>query len=357
MSRILFVGPIMPPIHGQSMAFTRLYESVNKKNKILVNSNVEGRRLLRKVISTSRLLTKIFYFVLFNKFDTVYFTCSRSALGSIKDILLVNLCSLKKVKIINHLHGSDFYDFLHSAPKWHSFILHATYKKVNESIVLMDSMKNQFSDYPDMKVHVVPNFYDDYLEGEAVESKGNVVKLLYLSNIIKSKGIIELIDAFKILLERHDNIRLNIAGDFMSDDLTSASNMRKTFYNKIGNHPKIQYMGKVFGQSKKTLLQQSDIFVLPSYYKSEALPISILEAMICKNVIITTNYKYLGDVIKKGNGITVNPRSSDSLILGLEKILNNKDLMRSIQINNFNDAKRKYSVGKYIESLHRILQL
>ncbi len=73
--------------------------------------------------------------------------------------------------------------------------------------------------------------------------------------------------------------------------------VKKIFKKKIKNNNHIVYLGKTFGEDKVILLQKSDIFVLPTYYKSEAFPISIIEAMACENAIVTTNYKYLPDVV------------------------------------------------------------
>ena len=49
MFKILLVGPLMPPIHGQSMAFTRFTESIKDKNKIVINTNHEDKSNLVKI--------------------------------------------------------------------------------------------------------------------------------------------------------------------------------------------------------------------------------------------------------------------------------------------------------------------
>jgi glycosyltransferase involved in cell wall biosynthesis len=353
--KILLVGPLLPPVHGQSLAFTRFVESINEDKKIVVNINLEDKNKLGKVFATFKTLFLIFLKAVFIKYDVVYFTCSRSMLGSVKDIVLINLVSLKGVRVVNHLHGSDFKEFLDSSPKWYQKILLKSYKKVDTSIVLLESMRAQFSDFPDMKVEVVPNFYDKDLGKKLVEKEENKINLVYLSNIMNSKGIFELIEAFESLCKKHNNIYLNIAGGYIADEYMSIDEVREKFQNKISNNDKITYMGKTFGIEKVKLLQSSDIFVLPSYYKSEAFPISIIEAMACGNAVVTTNYKYLPDVVSDKNGMLVEIKSVDSLVDGIECLLKDTDRLREMQKYNEHEAKNNYSLNKYISNLNKIV--
>ena len=352
---ILFAGPLFPPVHGQSLAFTRFYESIDSGEKVLINTNMEDKSAFVKIFGTFKIFCLIFYKVNFHKIDVIYFTCSRSFLGSLKDILLINLAALKNIKLVNHLHGSDFYEFLHSAPKWYQKILLYSYSQLDISVVLLDSMKAQFIDFPNMRLEVVTNFYDRDLNEQLEKKDTKTTNLLYLSNIMKSKGIFELIDAFEELCKKYDNIYLSIAGGFIADEYMSIEEVKEEFNNKIEHNKKINYVGKVFGKEKIKLLQKSDIFLLPSYYKSEAFPISIIEAMRCENAIVTTNYKYLPEVVSVENGILVEIKSVESLINAIESLLNDKVKLQTIQKYNAKYAKEKYSLDKYIASLKQII--
>lgn len=352
---ILLVGPLLPPITGQSLAFTRVYESFDSREIDLINTNLEKQSNMKKSLNTLFIIFKIFLKIFFKQYDTIYFTCSRSLSGSLKDIVLIQLASFKKIKIINHLHGSDFYDFLHSSPIFYKKILINSYNKVNTSIVLLDSMKNQFKDFPNMNIEVIPNFYDDNLNVDINEKNLEEINILYLSNIIKSKGIFELIEAFKNINKTY-NIKLNIAGTFVSDENMNQNEVKNRFYELIENEKNINYLGLVYGNNKIELLKKSDIFVLPSYYKSEAFPISIIEAMRCGNAIITTNYKYLPDVISEKNGFLVTTKSIDELAKAIERLILNKELLKQLQKTNIDEAKEKYSLEQYISNIKRVIK-
>jgi glycosyltransferase involved in cell wall biosynthesis len=353
--KILLVGPLLPPIHGQSLAFTRFVESFHDEKKIVIDTNLECKSKIGRILATAKNLALIFVKSIFTEYDVLYFTCSRSFLGSIKDILLINLVSLRGIKIINHLHGSDFYEFLNNSSKWYKKILFNSYNKVDVSIVLLDSMKEQFSDFKNMKVDVVANFYDKGLNEKVADKEIEKINLVYLSNIMASKGIFKLIDAFEELSKTHENIHLNIAGEYIADEYMTIDKVRKKFEQTIATNSRINYIGKVFERQKAVLLQKSDIFVLPSYYKSEAFPISIIEAMVCENAIVTTNYKYLPEVVGKKNGVLVNPKSVESLIEGVEILLNDIEKLRKIQAHNKVEAQNKYSLNQYLKNLNEIV--
>jgi glycosyltransferase involved in cell wall biosynthesis len=354
MKKVLFVGPIVPPIHGQSLAFTRFYETIDDKNKLLINTNFDDKNKFYKVIFSIWNLFLIALKTLFYSYDVVYFTCSRTFFGSIKDVILINLAKFRCKKIVNHLHGASFYSFLHNSGNLYKNILIQTYSKVDVSIVLTQSMKKQFQDFPNMNITFISNFYDEELANTVYKKNSKSIKLLYLSNIMQQKGIFELIDAFKVLSLKYENITLDIGGGFIADEM-SISDVRYKFLKKINGIEKIKYHGIVKGEEKIKLFQQSDIFILPTYYESEAIPISIIEAMATGNAIITTNFNYLPELINMNNGVLVEIKSIDSLMIGIEKLLVNQDLLRSMQKHNSLEAKEKYSYDTYIRKLKKIV--
>ncbi len=352
--KFLLVGPTLPPITGQSLAFTRVCEALDVGTYDVINTNLESKGKYQKIFHTFFIMANIIYKLLKNDYDKVYFTCTRSLGGSLKDIVLIYMASLRKIPVINHLHGSDFYDFLHTAPKIYKKILFNAYQKVNTSIVLLDPMRDQFRDFPNMNIKVIPNFYDENLDTKEPQKNEKTISVLYLSNIMKSKGIFELIEAF-CRMDKEYSIRLDIAGGFLGDELMNKQETQKLFLDSIGTCPHIVYHGVVLGESKMKLLQQSDIFVLPSYYKSEAFPISILEAMRCGNAIITTRYKYLPTIVSEQNGLLVETKSISELSDAIEILLKDRSRLEQIQQHNRIEAQQNFSLSTYIANIKSVL--
>ena len=71
----------------------------------------------------------------------------------------------------------------------------------------------------------------------------------------------------------------------------------KNSINTLKNRENINFLGPVFEEEKIKLLEQADVFVLPTYYVNEGQPVSIIEAMAYKNAIISTPYRSIVDLV------------------------------------------------------------
>ena len=361
MKNILFVGPVPPPIHGQSIAFHEAFKGIQHHNKYLVNQNVTGKSFVKTIALILLAILKIILYLSVKKIDIVYFTCSRSKQGGLLDIILIYLSKLFNAKLINHLHGADFKNFYESLNGIFRKVIRNSYMKVDVSIVLLDEMKQQFSSYfPKMRLEVVPNFYENILDQIQRKETSKETRILYLSNIMKSKGILDLLDAFQLLMQRY-NLSLTIAGDFIGDYLMNKSDTKEVFFNKLEqlNHiaeGKIHYSGIAHGKKKAQLFENSDIFILPTYYKTEAFPLTLIEAMRAGNAIITTKHNYLPYIVSEKNGCLVDIKSPEAIERAVAYFIENSDQMKTVQAYNMTYAQNNYSVEQYGKRLTFIFE-
>lgn len=354
---VVFIGPLSPPLHGQSIAFEKAVE-VGVTKKVVIDINLTGKSLLKKILFTLFFLFKIFsIFLLRRKPDLVYFTCSRSFLGSIRDIILLQLSGLFKVPVVNHLHGADFKFFYYSVPSFYRAILKKSYNNVHHSIVLTDAMRDQFDIFPNMKISVVNNFFNKDLGlQENKKPLSNIVIFVFLSNIMKTKGVFVLLDAFKILNEKYANICLRVAGAPIGDYELNASDTDVLFNDYIKSLNRVKYVGIVQSNAKRDLLNRSSVFVLPSYYKSEAIPLSIIEAMASGCAIITTDHNYLPSLVGQDNGLLVKPNDVESLVEAMERYITSADLLGAHQLNNVAYASANFSEESYLLGIEQVLE-
>ena len=350
---ILLIGSLPPPITGQSISFSYLTNLTQNSRFRIYNTNKTSIKFFNYLDSSFFLPI----YILFNQFDSIYFIGSRSKLGFLRQLPFVSIAILKRIRLINHLHGADFKGFYKNAGCLKS-IIKWVYKKVGTSIVLLEEMKEQFKAFPKMKLEVVPNAVNKELENlDIAFPKDN--RIIFLSNIMASKGIIEFLIASKQLLKDDRTISIDIAGDFISDNYLSKNQIKKKFLDlfevlKNDFPERIFYHGPVSGIKKLDLLRFSSIFILPTYYPTEAYPISILEAMATGNAIITTKHNYLEKIISDRQGKTIKIKDTTQIINSIKELFNNQQKLQLIQKNNLKLSK-KHNIDNHLNQLYKII--
>ena len=348
---VIFVGPKLNPVTGQSLAFHNLTNNYHNDKLIL---EYGGRSLLFQILSIIYGFFKMLYYLMFNKCSTMYITTSRSKFGFFRDFLFINLANYYSLNIVNHLHGADFKDFYLSLHPWLKKIVYKTYCKVSTSIVLLPKMKEQYDMFDNMQVVAVdngcafPKIIPDFNDKKHKQ-------ILYLSNVMYSKGITFLIDAVDIIKKQGIDIKLVITGNILGDNYMSKNEMTTVFYEKIRNKKYIEYVGPVSGKIKENLLHESLYFVLPSFYKTEAQPLSLIEAMFNGCICITTNHNYLSDMVSVHNGCIVRTENfndiSDYIISNIE----DREYQGKIFSLNVDYSYNRFSLDKHINKIISLL--
>lgn len=356
MNKVLFFGPFPPPITGQSLSIKEVFNNYNGKKIIFDTTKFKGFKILN---SLHCLLSLPFIFIV-KRFDRVYFTCSRSSLGFLKDFLLLLLCKISNKKVINHLHGGDFAVFYQDARILKPFIKWS-YNNVDSSIILLPSMISQFDCFPNMNISVIRNSYPSEFEDTIINLEDKKNQILYLSNLMESKGIFVFMESIIDILENHSTVVIKIAGEPMDDYLSSAKEVRVKFeikYNRLKRlYPnRLFYVGVISGCEKEKILTESSLFVLPTFHKTEASPLSIIEAMRFGNAIITTNHNYLNDIVNERNGFLVETKSVNDLTNKIELLIFNKARLRNIQMHNIIEAKQKYSPRVFNSEIEKAIE-
>lgn len=101
------------------------------------------------------------------------------------------------------------------------------------------------------------------------------------------------------------------------------------------------------------VLANSDIFVLASYH--EGLPNSLMEAMAMGLPCVATDVGGVRQLIADGNnGIVVAPKSTEAILQGISKYLDNGELRKTIGDNANDSIKSKFRQETVVEELLEI---
>ena len=159
------------------------------------------------------------------------------------------------------------------------------------------------------------------------ESAARVTKFLMFSRLLKSKGVLDYLNAVKKVRRRVPDLKAGfslLGGAYPSNPnkvdsewLSGEDFIEPNVIKEIVNEAGVTW----YEHDNNVLpyLISSDIVVLPSYY-TEGLPRSLLEAMSCENAVLTTDTAGCQDVVDGSNGILVPPKDVDKLAEALASL-------------------------------------
>lgn len=166
--------------------------------------------------------------------------------------------------------------------------------------------------------------------------KGGPIFLL-MCRLIKDKGVIDYVDAARILKRRYPEATFNLLGPFDSNNPSALSRSQIEKWHQEGI---INYCGET--DDVRSFISGSSVFVLPSYYR-EGTPRSALEAMAMGRPIITTDAPGCREtVIEEENGFLVPIKDPNALAEAMERFIIDPDL-----IFRMGEASRNYAVKKF----------
>ncbi len=215
-------------------------------------------------------------------------------------------------------------------------VLFLKYALKNASKILVPSpsflLYSKYTKKFEYKSSVVPNGVDTskfnpMIDGQIIRKKLSINKkiLLFVGSLNsshKGKGLTKLMDALKILLADHIDVRLVVVGD---------GDMKSTYMDyakSIGISDKVAFTGRASDNELPYYYAAADIFALPSVWY-ESFGIVLIEAMACGKPVIGSSIGGIPYVIGDA-GILVPPNDVNKLASELNSLLSNEDLARSI---------------------------
>jgi glycosyltransferase involved in cell wall biosynthesis len=362
MEKLMIIGPLPPPIHGESLAVLNVIES-KKVNEIYevysvntnrINVTAAGQFSISKILKDLNIIMKVIMKAFIMKKEIVYISISQTRLGLIRDLIIIFICSIRSKKIIAHLHGNNLGNVINEMNRLEKILVEKVFNRITSGIVLGNNLKDNFKSLV-QNTDVVANGIDiDYIKEEEIAHKQrdrDYISIVYLSNLIETKGYQELIYAVISLLEKGIKIKLKLAGSVFDQVKFKEVWKKVQHYNLESN---IQYLGTVEGEHKKRLLLDSDIMVLPTNYPIEGQPLSIIEGMAAGLPIISTSRGSIPDLITN-NGILIDSGEKKLIEQALIELINNPEEMKSMAQNSRENFSRKFTLDKYINNILDII--
>jgi glycosyltransferase involved in cell wall biosynthesis len=366
--KVLFIMHMPPPVHGAAMVGKYIHDSkiVNESfdcrfENMMLAQNLEdiGKSGVKKIFNLLSQLKRFKKAIKEFQPDLVYITPNAAGGAFYKDFVIVQYIKrcLKKfspnAQIVVHYHNKGV------ASRQGKFLDNILYKKFFKGIkvillanVLYEDVKKYVSKED---VFVSPNGIPESLQEEpAAERHNEIPKILFLSNLIVSKGVIVLLDALKILKERS----VRFACDFVGGETEELNAERFTEEVKSrGLEDNVFYAGRKYGSEKTHYFEKADVFAFPTFYHNETFGLVNLEAMEYKLPIVSTNEGGIPDVVINGeNGLICERNNAESLATVLETLLLDKNLRIQYGEKGYKKFKSEFTLPSFENRFVKILK-
>ena len=359
---LVFIGALPPPYHGVTVfneellnsKISDVYEVYHLDISDTRNLDNLGKVDLQNVCLALRNFWDLMELCLKKKPDLVYLPIAQN-IAYLRDGMFIAIAKFfSKAEIIIHLHGGYFKEYYDKTNRFMKQFMDFTMKQVDTAIVLGSRLKHIFNGWVE-DVQVVPNGtpFNPKL-GNKLKRNRNTLTISYLSNLLRSKGVLDTIQAAKIVTDKCPRARFKFAGPwFGQEPETKKSVSRFIAENHLEN--RIEFMGRILGDRKERFLVDTDIFVFPTH-KYEGFGLVIIEAMAAGCPVISTkNAGAIPETVIDGKtGILVEEKNPEGIAQAIMKLIEHPELRIKMGMAGRKRYEQYYTQEKNIENMIKV---
>lgn len=304
-----------------------------------------------KIISYIIYYLKVFFHVLFKKYEVIYVHyASHNALP----LLIIN--KIKKIKVYTNVHGGDVVPQTFVQRKMQKYtkkLLEISEKVIVPSTYFKNLMKEMYM-LPEQKIHIYPSagvnnkhFYPfsksdkrlDQLEGLYIENGVDYVG--FVGRLEHGKGWNTFLEAIYLLKkeQKFKNKKVIIVGNGVQ------YNAFNQLINKYNLEKDVIHIKSLPQDKLPALYNILSVFCFPTERKAESLGLVALEALSCGIPVIASDYAAPKYYIKDGfNGFKFEKGNARSLANKLEYFFNlPNETKKILRKNAFNSSSVFYT--------------
>jgi len=175
------------------------------------------------------------------------------------------------------------------------------------------------------KIQVIPMGVDVKNRFVPDSSKRRNNSLLFVGRLVEKKGLHDLLNALPLILEKHPEITLTIAGT--GPDETALKNQA----SKLNLNQQVTFLGAVENSALPALYQSSEIVVFPSIIAKdgdrEGFGLVLVEALACECAAVVSDLPAMQDIVKNNeNALIFQQKNPAQLAEKVIQLLDDKEL-------------------------------
>jgi glycosyltransferase involved in cell wall biosynthesis len=314
--RVVLLGALPPPLHGQSQMMLRLLEAAaGWKDIELVSLNSRYADSLeamvafswRKVARLGRYLVQLVGLLVFSRASALALSPAFYKGPFLKDSLFIWTAWLLRRRVIAWFQ-MDYGGVDESKlPRWFKYWQKITLARCHRFVCCADSVvKTLPPEISREKVATIANGLPDCRPSEFTKSEK--FRVVYLSTMFGAKGWRTLLEAAENVCEQREGMEFYFYGPASIEETEAEL---RAIFSKTRRPDHIRYLGPIHGAEKFAMLAQAHLFCLPSF--TEAFPLVLLEAMSVGLPVVATQVGGIPDALDSRGGWLVPPNDPKAL--------------------------------------------
>lgn len=264
-----------------------------------------------------------------------------------RKIPFICLSQLRRIPVVNHIHGAEFDVFYEQASTVKKRLIRAVYNKCTRLLVLSEDWKERVGKIvPADRITVIENYCE--IPDVPYDRGRDLRQVLFMGELGARKGCYDIPKIWERIIREVPSARLVMAGDGEMEQVRQGFEQR-------GLLEQVVFPGWVRGAEKARLFEQSAVFLFPTY--NEGMPMAVLEAMSYGMGIVTTAVGGIPRLILDGkSGRICKPGDIDTMAQAVVRFLENPEERDACGLRAREDAVSHYSLERHLKKLSRVYE-
>ena len=333
-NRLHIVGRFPPPRDGQSVATQWLANLLGATYDVHRFSTMQEHRALLPKGLAGTFYTSCHYLRLKSNLRTalsdggpvIWCSISGQKMGHWRDLITVLPAFQPGQHIVASVHWGNFSRLFERQLTRYS--ARRIVERVDCFVLLSKLLEAHVADWiPAHKRHVIPNFVPPCGSTQEVNQKhkrrhrSRPLRVLYLSNMIESKGYLDVLEALAIARREGMALEADYAGRWNSDADRQAFEAR---VEALELRDIVTHHGPITAYSRVQAMHlAADVFLLPTYYNIEAQPMTIIESLSAGTPVIVTRHASIEAMVREDcEALFVPPHAPEAIAQALISLHN-----------------------------------
>lgn len=251
-----------------------------------------------------------------------------------------------------HFHASGLGLLYESLPKWQQAVFRVAYFDPAAVIRISSLAPEDGKALRAKREYIVPNGIAHPRGANPLRrpSDDDLLRVLFVGILMEPKGVLTLVEAARILVDRGLNLRVEFMGQF--DDPTFADTVNEAV-SEYGLEDRIGWLGQLQGDAKWAVFESSDVLCHPTRY--DTAPVVILEAMATGLPVVSTRHSGIPSMVDDGvTGLLVEPGNPTALADALLRLAQDKELRHAMGTAGQQRFEQEFTLAAHIEALRKV---